>query len=502
MPGRIADLPLLVILMGITGVVMYLPAIHGLVLRDYAEARPFLYGATILLALTVMVALATINRPLRESARGQLWGLLGAYLVLPVLLALPFHQAVRDTTLLDAWFEMVSSLTTTGATLYDASGRLDPTLHLWRALVGWLGGLLILVAGVAVLAPMNLGGVEVISGRAPGGGGGAQRINDPAERIRRQVLAVFPIYTAFTVILWAGLTMAGDSGFVALCHAMATLSASGISPVGGLAGSGAGWVGEVIVFLFLLLAVTRNLWPKSDMTARTDPLKDDPEFRLALLIVGLVTAVLILRHWLWFLESDLDRSIPQFARATWGAAFTSLSFLTNTGFVSQNWDATRFWSGMQAPGLLLAGLAMMGGGIATTAGGIKLLRLHALIRQGKREIDRQVYPNSVGGAGPDARRMRREGAYLAWIFLVLFGLSIGVTMALLTLAGQEFDAALMFSVAAITNTGPLPLAAGPDAVGYAALGSFAKVILGAAMIVGRIETLAILALIASEKSRG
>ena len=77
--------------------------------------------------------------------------------MLPVLLAIPFHQALRDTTFLNAWFEMVSSFTTTGASLYDPE-RLPPSIHLWRAQVGWMGGLFILVAAVAgmMVSPMRV----------------------------------------------------------------------------------------------------------------------------------------------------------------------------------------------------------------------------------------------------------------------------------------------------------------------------------------------------------
>ena len=96
-----------------------------------------------------------------------------AFAALPVMFAVPFYTALGTTTFLDAWFEMVSSFTTTGATTYDNAGRLSSTLHLWRALVGWLGGLLVWITALAILAPMNIGGFEVRArGRAGQGGGG------------------------------------------------------------------------------------------------------------------------------------------------------------------------------------------------------------------------------------------------------------------------------------------------------------------------------------------
>ncbi|MDZ4096033.1 MAG: potassium transporter TrkG [Paracoccaceae bacterium] len=502
---RVLDLPLLVILMGIGAVMMYLPAAHALILGQHVLARPFFYGGTILLALVVMIGIASAgNRP-RNAARSHLAGLLGAYLVLPPMLALPFHQAVPDTSFLNAWFEMLSSFTTTGATLYDTPGRLAPSLHLWRALVGWLGGLFVLVTAVAVLAPMNLGGVEVISGQTPGrGAGGAgqnARIVDPSDRIIRATLLLFPAYSALTIALWVLLLMTGESGLVAISHAMATLSTSGISPAQGLAGSRTGFVGEALIFLFLIFAVARRTLPGAPVQDRSTPMRADPEIRMALFFMISVTAVLFLRHWFGAIENAEGKDIPAFFRALWGTLFTTLSFLTTTGFVSGDWASSRIWSGLNAPGLILLGLAIVGGGVATTAGGVKLLRVYALFRHGERELERLVHPSSIGGSGQDARRLRREGAYLAWIFFMLFAFSIGMIAAALALVGIEFEPALVLAIAALTTTGPLANFAVETPIGYADLGAAAKLVLGFAMVLGRMETLAILALLAPDNWR-
>ena len=160
---RILELPLLVILSGVGSLAMLLPAAHATVLSDFTVARPFFYGAIMFFLLSVLVGIATSNYRPRSVARSQLAALLGAYIWLPILFAVPFDQALRDTTFANSWFEMVSSFTTTGATQFDAPGRLAPSLHLWRALVGWMGGFFVLMSAVAVLAPLNLGGVEVLA---------------------------------------------------------------------------------------------------------------------------------------------------------------------------------------------------------------------------------------------------------------------------------------------------------------------------------------------------
>lgn len=495
---RILDLPLLVILMGITALVMYLPAMHALALRDFSVARPFFYAATVLLALTAMIGIAVSNRRARNVAQGHLAALLGAFLVIPVMCALPLSEAVRDTSFLNAWFEMLSSFTTTGATLYDTPGRLPASVHLWRSIVGWFGGFFVLLAAVAILAPLNLGGVEVISGRVPGRAGAGQitKIAEPSERITRYALEVFPAYGGLTLVLWVLLLLSGENGFVALCHAMGTLSTSGISPAEGLLAGRAGFTGEALMFGFMIFAVSRRTLPGVMLVNRTDPLWKDPELRLALFILMLVTAVLFLRHWIAAIELEDGKDLPAFVRALWGAMFTALSFLTTTGYVSADWASSRIWSGLQTPGMILLGLAIVGGGVATTAGGVKLLRVYALVRHGEREMERLIHPRSIGGSGQSARRLRREGAYLAWIFFMIFALSITITIGVLGLLGLDFEHGMVLSIAALTNTGPLAGIAVETPLHYAELGGAAKLVLGAAMVLGRLEMLAILVLLA------
>ena len=494
-------LPLLVILLWIAAAAMLVPAAHAAVHGDNRVARVFLYGAVVVAALTGMVALAMAGRALGPSpARTQLASFALAYLVLPPVLALPFAQAVPDTGFANAWWEMVSSLTTTGATLYDTPGRLAPSLHLWRALVGWLGGLLILVGAAALLAPLDLAGAEVISGRAPGRGaqGTAQitKVADPGQRLVRLTLLVFPVYAGLTLLLWVGLLLGGEEGLRALCLAMSTLASSGITPGPGPALPGSGLAGEMLVFVFLLLGLTRRSFPGAVMVDRSHPLLADPEIRLAALFLAVVPCVLFLRHWAGAVGAETAGSFGAALGALWGGLFMTLSFLTTAGFESGHWQAARVWSGLPAPGLILVGLAMIGGGIATTTGGLKLLRVHALIRQGQRELERIAHPHSIGGGGEGERRLRNEGAHAAWIFFMLYALTLAVLIAALALVEVPFDKALVLAVAAVSTTGPLAAMAAESPIAFSGLGGVAKAILAAAMVLGRLEVLAILALVA------
>jgi trk system potassium uptake protein TrkH len=495
----ITRLPFLVVLMGLGALAMLLPATHAAVVQDFTTMRVFFYGFVLFSVLTLLIGLTTQNYAPGNIARSQLTSLLAAFTVLPVMFAVPFYEAVPNTSFLNAWFEMVSSFTTTGASVYDRFGRLTPSQHLWRSMVGWLGGLLVWVTAVSIFAPMNLGGFEVRATAAVGKGssGNFQQfgaVADPSERMVRYTLALMPVYVGLTAVLWVGLMITGEVPYVALAHAMAVLSTSGITPIGGLYIAGSGFLGEALIFCFFAFALTRLTFSRGMGGEAPRRFWRDPEFVTAAVLIGLATAALFLRHFA-FAPGDLAASnIRQMLTSLWGALFTVTSFLTTTGFESVYWDRATDWSLLSTPGLLLIGLSLIGGGVATTAGGVKLLRIYALFRHLEREQERLLSPSSVGGGGREARQIRKQGAYISWIFFMLFALSLAAVMALLSLTGVQFETSMVLSVAALSTTGPLAVVAAESPISYAGLPDAAKMILAFAMVLGRLETLAIIAL--------
>lgn len=496
---RPQDLPFPVVMLGAVALMCWLPAGHAAVLRDHVTAQAFFYSGLLLLVLFAMLAIATQSWRRRGPEQARLAALVGTYLALPLAMALPLTQAVRDTSLFNAWFEMLSCFTTTGATLYEP-GRLPLSVHLWRAMMGWFGGFFVLVCAAAILAPMNLGGAEVLSGRVPGRGGAGSgqiaRVADSGVRLGRVSRIILPVYAGLTFLLWVALLIAGEDGLLALSHAMGTLSTSGITAGMGLSVTASGLAGEVLILGFLCLALSRRFLPVPAPGLSTGPLLRDPELRLGLLLVMIVVVILAARHLMQDVPPAEVSTLTGLARAFWGAAFTAVSFLTTTGYESLWWTSARDWAGLGAPGLLLLGLAIVGGGAATTAGGVKLIRVYALLRHGEHELDRIIHPSSVGGQGAEVRRLRREGAYMAWVFFMLFAISLAIFTAALTLAGEGFETALVLAIAGLTTTGPLASVATAEPVSYALLNDAVKMILALAMIVGRLETLALVVLIA------
>ncbi len=234
----------------------------------------------------------------------------------------------------------------------------------------------------------------------------------------------------------------------------------------------------------------------------TKSLVNDPELQLGLLLVITVPLLLFLRHFIGAYDADAAGEAVHALRAFWGGVFTVMSFLTTTGFESASWSSARLWSALDTPGLILMGLALVGGGVATTAGGVKLLRVYALYKHGIREMERLVHPSSVGGSGVRARRIRRRGAYVAWIFFMLFALSVALVLAALALTGLDFQQSIILTIASLSTTGPLAWTAGEVPVSYASLNDTARAIVMAAMVLGRLETLAFIALLNPDFWRG
>lgn len=492
---RLVRLPLFVLLLGVFSLAALVPSVHALILDDHRTSRVFFYGMILGSSLAAMLAVILMANERPREIRHQLRALTVSYVALPVLLAVPFYAALDKTSFLNAWFEMISCLTTTGALLHDNVGQLNPSLHLWRAIVAWLGGLMLWIAAFAILSPLQIGGFEV---RAASGVSGPTRDQpirniDPAERMLRFIMSLTPVYAGLTALLWIALLVAGEEPIVAITHAMGTLSTSGVSVIGGPPYGASGVMGEVLMVGFLVFALSRGTFAAHLLPARERGLSSDVELRLAGLIVALTTGFLFLRHFVGAEAVLSDLNLREALPALWGTFFTVISFLTTTGYESFHWVGAAEWSGLDAPGVVLIGLVLIGGGAATTAGGVKLLRVYALFRHGQREAEKLVHPNSVGGAGTQARQIRRQGAQIAWLFLMLFTVLNFLFLGLLTLTGVQFDTALVLTASALSNTGPLADLAMQNPIPFSGLPDLAKLFLGAAMILGRLEVLALIA---------
>ena len=261
MQARLAKVPLLVVLIGATGLLMLVPSLKAVADQQAHVARGFFYSALMFILLAMFLALALgARKDVRRGGNQGLFSLLATlYLVLPAVMAVPLAETLAQLRFVDAWFEMISSFTTTGGTVIDLPRRVPEAVHLWRGMAGWLGGLFILSAATALLAPLGLGGLELIRrdlGAIPRSGLG---MAGPGVRLQAHAAVVLPAYAGLTLALWVVLTLAGVPGFEALMQAMATLSTSGILPRETL--GGIGLIAEIAIFVCLIIALSRRFLP-------------------------------------------------------------------------------------------------------------------------------------------------------------------------------------------------------------------------------------------------
>ncbi len=506
--------PLIPVCIFVSGLSMVGPAAVSLAADDASTARMFFYTGLLVAVFAGIFGLATLRLNGRAEPAHRLLQFAAILVGLPAILAIPVFAAVGSAGVIDTYFEMVSCLTTTGASaiqelpppaaaaVNDLTGAtpLPIGVAFWRAQVAWMGGLMMWLAAAEIFAPLNAGGFEIVapprqfSGLPPSG---SATTRGPRPR-KRGALRLAALYFGLTAALWGLLVLTGDPPVAALIGAMSALSTSGITAEGGFSAPAGGLAGEIFVCAFLVLALSRV--PVSTVrwgTEYADSIKDR-ETKLALALVFAAVAVM-----LWFQYPQLAAlrtwsQLSDVAFNVWGAVFTTVSFLTTAGFKSLHFDAAIGWQPPEFVKLTLLGAAMIGGGIATTAGGLRLLRVAELIRFGVGEVSRMAFPSSVLKAPEADGGARGDTALLAGMFLILFILLAALFSAGLGAAGFSFEEATTVSVAALTSAGPLAYAVlGPE-FGFGDASGAVKLMLCVAMIVGRLELLALISLLNPE----
>ncbi|WP_424931525.1 TrkH family potassium uptake protein [Amaricoccus macauensis] len=491
--GALRQFPIVVVLLLIISAAMLVPAAQAMAIGEWAVARSFFYHGIFFGIVGIILGTATMNSKPRMAARYHLLSLLSTYMLLPIVLATPLVSIIPNFTFSHLYFEMLSCLTTTGATIFERPSLIPGPVHLWRAMVGWFGGLMVLVTAFAILAPLNLGGFEISQNTlALRSGGIGASLSEGNRRIRQYAGMIAPVYALLTGLLAFILILLGDRPLTALCHAMSTMSTSGISPLPRLEAAGSGRLGEIAIACFLLFAISHK-GLNAQILRFKRPKLSSPQVQLMLISVFSVTLILFLRSFIGAVEIDRQGQLDSAVSALWGSVFTVLSFLTTTGFESHDWRTMQIWSGLPDPGAILLGVAVMGGGIATTAGGVKLLRLYALYRHGLREMDKLVHPSSLGRHGEGDQLISDDGPKIAFVFLMLFLVALAFIMIALSATGLGFNESLTFSVASLTTTGPV-IQTGEGQYGYTDLNAAGRLIFGLGMIVGRMETLVVIAL--------
>ena len=414
----------------------------------------------------------------------KLWAVLGA----ADAPTHPFHRLV------DCYFEAISGLTTTGATVLGDHGhtidQLPRGILLWRALTQWLGGLGIVVLFVAVLPSLGVGARKLFQVEAPGPEAPGVR-----PRIGETARALWMIYLGLTVVEVIALWCCGSTLFDAVCHTMSTMATGGFSAQNASIGVAPAAVQIVIVVFMVLAGVNFGLYYQL-IHLRFKRVLTDPELRLyaGILLVASIVVVLAIAT-----KPIATTSSPEPMPASWGQAlrhgvFQVVSILTGTGFCTADFDR---WG--LVPKAVLLGLMFAGACSGSTGGGIKVIRILIVVKLMVAEIERVFRPHVVRTVRVGRLTVDSDQKVATLVYIVTIAALFVAGTALILIFEQRngcsFTTAATASAATLNNVGP-GLAGVGATRNYGGFGAASKITMSILMVLGRLELYAILVLLA------
>ena len=356
-----------------------------------------------------------------------------AWLLCAMVAGVPYLW--NGLSLIDATFEGMSGLTTTGASVFRDYSLYGRSVFLWRSLTNWLGGMGIIALFVAILPRLSIGGREIFFAEASG-----PDDEKVAPQIRRTALLLWQLYAALTVLQIVALRLTGMAWFDSICNTFGTIAAAGFSPhplsISGYQNPAAEWV--IIVFMFLAGA---NFALQYRALSRRDwrVFAKDEELRVYAGVIVLAALALAIAIRSSVGSGDLVRT----------ALFQALSIITTTGFASVDFQ---LWND-QAKAVLL-GLMFIGGCAGSASGGPKVVRHLLLARYTLQELRRSLHPRAIlpvklGGRVVPATIM--QGVI---VFFLFYMLTFAVCAAIVILMGADLVTGISASAAALGNVGP------------------------------------------------
>lgn len=389
--------------------------------------------------------------------------------------ALPIYLSVPNLSITDAFFESMSGLTTTGATILSGLDRLSRGLLMWRAMTQWLGGIGVVLIAVTILPTLRIGGMQFFTTEFSGD---AIRQTPTVLQTMRLILAVF---ISLTVICMFFLKSAGMNWFDALAHAMTTISTGGFSThdasIAFYENPHIEWV--LIAFMFLAglpLVVWIQFFRRQFYLIR-----QNAQIKTYIRFVLVALVVLLLGRWVY------GTLITQTAIRS--SLFNLLSVMTTTGFVSENYD---LWGNFSV--LFFLFLMSVGACAGSTSGGIKMFRFAIMGREMSARLKASVQPHAVIVPRYGNKAINQDVSSAVLFFLGIYLLAICLGSLALSLTGLDVITSFSGALTALANVGPgLGNFIGPDTT-FASLPSIAKIILSLLMLLGRLEFITVLVL--------
>ena len=393
------------------------------------------------------------------------------WVVLSFVGSIPF--TLSGMSFIDSFFESMSGITTTGATVISGLDLLPESILFYRQMLQWMGGMGLIVLAIAVMPLLGIGGGQLFKTEIPG----ALSDQKLTPRIKETAQALWLIYLTLTLVCAGLYYLAGMTGFDAISHSLSTVSIGGFSTHDESIGFFNSFSIEVICMIFMLLSAFSYALHYFAIYKKR-PLKyfHDAELRF---FVSILSLVIILSIFFFYILGFDDASIRQIF-------FQSISIVTTTGFVSTDYSS---WPTV-ITFLLLVG-AFIGACSGSVGGGIKSWRVLIMINHAKINIMRLVHPNAVVSLKIGTKAVDDKVAESVWGFFSIYIISFMLLLLSLLATGMDFESAFSAIGACLNNLGP---GLGSVSETYSSVTGFGKGILAFAMILGRLEIFTLLVL--------
>ncbi|MFY0679420.1 MAG: TrkH family potassium uptake protein [Thalassovita sp.] len=406
----------------------------------------------------------------------------GVWVALPMFGALPFMLGETQASSVDAFFEAMSGLTTTGATVFSGLDEMAKGLLLWRGILQWLGGIGIIVVAMVFLPELRVGGMQIFRSESFDTMG---KILPRATEIASQISVIYVALTMVCMLAYLGL---GMGTFDATVHALTTVSTGGFSTRDASFGAFSGPL-EYVASVFMILAALPFVRYVQLINGHQTALFRDRQ------VIGFVLTIVVLIVFtfsvLWALGSqETETSFRQ-------AVFNVTSILTGTGYASADYMK---WGGLLVSMFFFIGL--IGGCAGSTSCSIKIFRYQILLASIRSQLKKTQSPNGVFIPRYEGRKIDDDVLNSVMSFFVFFLVTMGLLSVALGMTGLDFVTSISGAASALANIGPgLGDVIGP-AGNFAALNDTAKWLLAIAMLIGRLELLAVYAMLTVAFWRG
>ena len=461
-------------LLAVLGVTMMIPAFIDLAAghRDWAG---FAAGSFITLFFGVALSVSNNVAISKLSIRQAFLLTTLAWIALAAFSALPFAWSTLNMTYVDAFFEAMSGLTTTGATVITELDEAPPGILLWRALLQWLGGLGIIVMALAVLPMLQIGGMQLFR----------MESSDNSEKIlpRATQLAssIFSLYLLLSLLCVIGYMLAGMNLFDAIAHSMTTISTGGFSTHDKSLGFFEGINVEIVCIIFMILGSLPFGLYLYAINGRVSRLLKDSQVQWFFIALS----VFILMAWISQYDGKTMIGSGEFRKA----AFNTVSIMTGTGYATHDYGG---WS-LFAECLFFC-VMFVGGCAGSTSCGMKIFRFQVLAQTIGQRTFALIQPNGIYVPRYNGHPIDDRVSTAVMSFFFLFLACFGILTFLLGLYGLEPVTALSAAASALANVGPgLGEIIGPAGT-FKPLPDGAKWLLSAGMLLGRLELFTVLVL--------